>query len=331
MLALVAAAGAVSFALASLTPGQALAQGSGSWLKFLFTPQAGYNSACLSCGWHSGACGTTWGPALDVPGNCSDGGYQVYFRSFGFKPSGTQEWVAWGMPFTDPDATCKTTYVNIYDRASNHRGTMTYVHTYRTRDTEMRMYVDEYGWQNEYVFAGMARDPELDGGVPDDEKENQLCKDLGWWTGRHVHELHADEADTFFLRDGGSCESGKTYPCGPQSLPYPTYDPQDWWNDWARGFCIDDTDCDGWTDDQEQGYLGTDPLDACPDNPSHDAWPPDLDNDRDADIVDVLKFKPYVLTSVPPSPPRFDLDTDGDIDIVDVMKYKPIILTSCTP
>ena len=103
-----------------------------------------------------------------------------------------------------------------------------------------------------------------------------------------------------------------------------------------------DDDCDGFTTADEE-YVGTDPLDDCPDvlgtpglcpGPScdgHDAWPPDSDIDRDADIVDVLKFRPYIMTSVPPSPQRFDFDADGDIDIVDIMKYKPLIMTSCTP
>jgi len=103
-----------------------------------------------------------------------------------------------------------------------------------------------------------------------------------------------------------------------------------------------DIDSDGFDGDVEC-YLGTDPLDSCPDvvgTPGlcpgtscdgHDAWPLDLDVDRDADIVDVLKFKPVILTSVPPSPQRLDFDADGDIDIVDVLKYKPSILTSCTP
>jgi len=103
-----------------------------------------------------------------------------------------------------------------------------------------------------------------------------------------------------------------------------------------------DDDCDGFTTDEED-YMGTDPLYDCPvvtgttglcPGPScdgHDAWPLDLDVDRDADIVDVLKFKPVILTSVPPSPQRLDFDADGDIDIVDVLKYKSAILTSCTP
>jgi len=98
---------------------------------------------------------------------------------------------------------------------------------------------------------------------------------------------------------------------------------------------VGDDDCDGFTTADEE-YVGTDPLDACPETSTPndedpDAWPVDMDDDQDADIVDVLKYKPYILTSVPPSPQRFDFDGDGDIDIVDILKYKPFILKSCTP
>ena len=41
-------------------------------------------------------------------------------------------------------------------------------------------------------------------------------------------------------------------------------------------------------------------------------------------------YKPVIMTTVPPSPPRFDLNADGWIDILDVLKYKPVIMTQCT-
>jgi hypothetical protein len=105
-----------------------------------------------------------------------------------------------------------------------------------------------------------------------------------------------------------------------------------------------DTDSDGFDNDVEC-YVGTDPLDACPDvvgssglcpGPScdgDDAWPPDLNVDRGANIVDVLLFKPVIMTHVGDDAynPRFDLDANGDINIVDVLLYKPVIMTSCTP
>ena len=116
---------------------------------------------------------------------------------------------------------------------------------------------------------------------------------------------------------------------------------------WGGDACDDDDDNDGF-DDAVEAYVGTDPLDDCPDvlgtpglcpGPScdgDDAWPPDLDVDRDTDMVDVLKFKPLILAGFPcDGDPaydnRFDFTADGCINIVDVLQYKPVILTSCMP
>ena len=91
----------------------------------------------------------------------------------------------------------------------------------------------------------------------------------------------------------------------------------------------DDWDGDRFGDEAET-YIGTDPLDSCPDNSSDDAWPPDINKDTRADILDVLLYKPVIMTSVPPSPARFDLNADGNINVLDVLLYKPIIMTQCT-
>ena len=93
--------------------------------------------------------------------------------------------------------------------------------------------------------------------------------------------------------------------------------------------CDTDDDADGFSDYAE-GYMGTDPKDRCGDDSLDAAWPLDFDNDQDADIVDVLKFKPVILKPMQAGGRRFDFDADGDIDIVDVLKFKPYILTSCT-
>jgi hypothetical protein len=92
---------------------------------------------------------------------------------------------------------------------------------------------------------------------------------------------------------------------------------------------LGDEDCDGFTTTLE-GYVGTDPLDACPDGSTDDAWPPDINMDTWANILDVLLFKPVIMTSVPPSPARYDVNADGKIDILDVLLYKPVIMTQCT-
>lgn len=138
----------------------------------------------------------------------------MYFRSFGFKPAGSTQSVAWGTPAELPDEICVTTEVTISTWGKSvELGTMRYLHTHKTRDAVMLMYVNEDGFPNEVVVGQMARDPS-DPEYP----ENQQCKDLGWWRGIHVHEYHIDGAGTFFLRDnGGQC--APTYPCGEQFEP----------------------------------------------------------------------------------------------------------------
>jgi DMSO/TMAO reductase YedYZ molybdopterin-dependent catalytic subunit len=95
--------------------------------------------------------------------------------------------------------------------------------------------------------------------------------------------------------------------------------------------CDLDDDNDGIADDKEL-YIGTDPLDACADQPGDlDAWPPDIDMDTWADVGDVLMFKPVILTTVPPSSPRYDFDMDQSIDVGDILMFKPFIMTQCGP
>lgn len=333
-LALMAAAAAVGLALGLLIPRAAFSQGGGEWVKFLFTPQAGVNSACLSCGWHSGACGPTSGPALDFGGLCTDT-QLVYFRNFGFKASGSPQLVAYGVPVAVPDATCKTVYVNIYDFQSNLLGRMYYTHTYMIGGGSVMMFASQSGSPNEGVVAGMAKKPWDDGGIPDSQKENQACWDQHLTEGIHLHEYGVDGASTFLLRDGGSCTGVIKYPCGPQSLPYPTYDPQDWSNDWARGLCVSttDSDCDDFTNAVEQ-YLGTDPYDNCPDNSSDDAWPLDMDMNRLINLGgDVGKYvgKMGCVVATNPGCRRLDLNADGFINLGgDVLLYRGTIGETCT-
>ena len=47
-------------------------------------------------------------------------------------------------------------------------------------------------------------------------------------------------------------------------------------------------------------------------------------------VADTLMYKPVILTSVPPSPPRYDLAVDHFIDVADIMMFRPVILTQCT-
>jgi len=88
-----------------------------------------------------------------------------------------------------------------------------------------------------------------------------------------------------------------------------------------------DDDNDGFSDEQEI-FMGLTSLAGC----GPDAWAPDMDNDTDADIVDIVQaFKNKILMPVAYDR-RADFDADGDLDIVDVIVgYKDVILTSCTP
>ncbi|GAG29992.1 unnamed protein product, partial [marine sediment metagenome] len=94
-----------------------------------------------------------------------------------------------------------------------------------------------------------------------------------------------------------------------------------------------DSDNDGFTDAVEE-YLGTDPLDACPDEIGvHDAWPLDINMDRAITVVgDALNFRGRI--GVGPGTAewwqRLDLNTDGIISIVgDTLMYRGMVGKGC--
>ncbi len=104
--------------------------------------------------------------------------------------------------------------------------------------------------------------------------------------------------------------------------------------DAVRQPCNPDDDEDLFTDDDELNYLGTDPLDNCPDNTSDAAWPLDQNNDRVITITDVTRYTGKLFTSVtcPSADPdcRLDLDTNGMILILDVFQYTGRLFATCT-
>ena len=84
-----------------------------------------------------------------------------------------------------------------------------------------------------------------------------------------------------------------------------------------------DGDCDAFTDTDE-GTIGTDAADPCPDNAADDAWPSDFDKNKVINISDVVNvLPPYFGTTVPPTSARRDLAPDGVINISDVVKVLP--------
>jgi len=104
-----------------------------------------------------------------------------------------------------------------------------------------------------------------------------------------------------------------------------------------------DDDCDGFTTVVE-GVVGTDPADACPDwNGSQcpgptccpgpacdgdDVWPVDLNVNTEANVLDILWFKPVLGGAYDA---RYDFNGDSSVNVLDVLLYKPFVGTSCTP
>ena len=88
-----------------------------------------------------------------------------------------------------------------------------------------------------------------------------------------------------------------------------------------------DTDCDAFTDGAEE-LIGTDPNVGCDDGLGLPDWPPDFDDNKTVNVLDVFAVKPvFGATSA-----RHDLDASGgNVDIVDVFKIKPAFSTVCTP
>jgi len=101
----------------------------------------------------------------------------------------------------------------------------------------------------------------------------------------------------------------------------------------GMGDACDDDDDDDAFDDSVESYVGTDPLDDCPDGPSDDAWPLDSDMSGDLSITGDVFYYRGRLGATPGDPEwwqRLDLDMSGDISITgDVFMYRDMIGQSC--
>jgi glucose/arabinose dehydrogenase len=95
-----------------------------------------------------------------------------------------------------------------------------------------------------------------------------------------------------------------------------------------------DDDCDGFSSDDET-YLSTDPADACPDDATDDAWPPDFDMNSVINVADVVQvLPPYFGTTSQDSAfsQRRDLIPDSVINLQDVSKvFPPTFGSTCSP
>jgi len=84
--------------------------------------------------------------------------------------------------------------------------------------------------------------------------------------------------------------------------------------------------------ENEENWMATDGMDACPDNANGPAWPVDIDNNRSVNIGDVIQFSTPILSSMgnPRYNRRFDFNANGSVNIGDVLRFSGVILTSCT-
>ncbi len=88
---------------------------------------------------------------------------------------------------------------------------------------------------------------------------------------------------------------------------------------------MSDSDCDGFTDTLET-TVGTDPAARCDDAVGLPDWPPDFNNDKTVNILDVAHMFPFWLGVQA----RHDLNADGAVNIVDVSRMFPFWLLTCT-
>lgn len=148
-------------------------------------------------------------------------------------------------------------------------------------------------------------------------EENQGCL----WTGPHLHQSARSSASPF-------CSNKFEDPSEGDNWQHKVH----WLPDYT-----DDTDCDGWKDDEED-YIGTDALDDCTDQPGDaDAWPPDINMDTSVNVLDMFAFvNAEVMGCAVGDPcydPRFDLIPDGYVSTLDLFIYvqRHLLGMECRP
>jgi len=189
------------------------------------------------------------------------------------------------------------------------------------------------------------------GGTPDNELEAQLfCygtplglwatadldtdgdPDVMWWK---VIEDVVDPTGQDNCPDDGNPANGSEW--NPEQT--------DTDGDGEGDVCDDDDDNDQHAassqsfPDSLEWYIGTDPLDNCPNTiGKHDAWPLDISMDKIVTVsFDVLPYRGKLQAHVDANPPsswslrRLDLNGDGIITVsFDVLQFRGMLQVSCT-
>lgn len=135
---------------------------------------------------------------------------------------------------------------------------------------------------------------------------------------------------TYWTNDFGSVVVGGSPPPGPSSTPTPTPTPvrtptpAPTPTPSPTPACPGDADCDGWSTTAEN-YFGTRYNQACPatafaGDEATDSWPPDFNDDRQINFLDVAAFVGKVNPAYgePGFLKRFDLDRNSRVNVVDV-------------
>jgi len=95
-----------------------------------------------------------------------------------------------------------------------------------------------------------------------------------------------------------------------------------------------DSDGDGWSDAAE-GVIGTDPFDACADNPADNAWPADINNNHFSDTSDIAMLANDFGDAVPgAASARHNIAPeipDGFIDTRDIVRMAALFGQGCGP
>jgi hypothetical protein len=95
---------------------------------------------------------------------------------------------------------------------------------------------------------------------------------------------------------------------------------------------------DGWFSDALEAWNGTDALDGCPENSSDDAWPPDFNNDRRVQGLDILFLRLSIASTYGGTwwerdrtyNRRYDLSMDGVVNGLDVLFIRPYLGQLCS-